>query len=99
MNADLINAITRLRDPNNLEGFPVSATKPAPRSTLDWIPVTQELPDSDLTVLIACADGNEPVWTGYHNGTEWLTVEGSSFITVTHWMPLPEPPSLPAPTS
>lgn len=56
-----------------------------------WRKCSDEMPDSDETVLIACPFSHEPVWFGYHDGNEWLTVEGES-IDVTHWKPLPEPP-------
>jgi hypothetical protein len=61
-------------------------------NSLPWKPVSDSLPDSDLTALIACADGNGPVWLGSHDGDQWLTVEGN-LAAVTHWMPLPEPPT------
>lgn len=56
-----------------------------------WNSVVDRLPDSDQTVLIACISGTEPVWLGYHNGEEWLTVEGES-VSVTHWADMPDGP-------
>jgi hypothetical protein len=64
-----------------------------------WIPVTEQLPDADLVVLIACDESmhNEPVWIGYYDpsqqGSPWRDVEGMPAF-VTHWQPLPFPPSV-----
>ena len=65
-----------------------------------WIPVTERLPEDDEVVLIACKIGK--MFVGYHKhlypGCEvWriLTARDSTkkiTYTVTHWMPLPEPP-------
>ena len=65
-----------------------------------WIPVTERLPEDDEIVLIACKIGK--MFVGYHKhlfpGCEvWriLTARDSTkkiTYTVTHWMPLPEPP-------
>lgn len=56
----------------------------------EWISVDERLPD---------ADGDYLVWNNYHKaivGHYWL--KGRYFIskavTVTHWMPLPEPPEM-----
>lgn len=57
-----------------------------------WKPVTEELPDSALTVLVHHPEEDEPVWLGYHDGVTWRATEGTR-ISVTHWMPMPEPPS------
>lgn len=56
--------------------------------TIQWMPAAAELPDSYTTVLITCVDSDEPVWLGYHDGTEWLTIEGQS-VKVIHWAELP----------
>jgi hypothetical protein len=62
---------------------------------------SEKLPQKDLIVLVALADPTDltgpeneitPVWLGYWNGEEWLSVEGDS-IQVTHWMLLPESPN------
>lgn len=55
-----------------------------------WMPASSP-PDHDIAVLIACADGDEPVWLGYLDGDTWRTVEGHQ-VTVTHWADLPAPP-------
>jgi hypothetical protein len=56
-----------------------------------WISVADELPDDEITVLIALSDGE--VWTGYRDGDRWLYVSGYEMqASVTHWMNLSEPP-------
>jgi hypothetical protein len=55
--------------------------------TIQWMPAA-ELPDSDSIVLITCTDGDDPVWLGYYDGTEWLTVEGAA-VKVSHWAEMP----------
>jgi hypothetical protein len=56
-----------------------------------WNPVSDGLPDSDITVQIACASGDEPVWLGYHDGECWLTVAGD-LVTVSHWTEMLDAP-------
>lgn len=56
-----------------------------------WISVADRLPDDDLTVLIALADGE--VWTGFMDAGDWRYVSADLVgIEVTHWMDFPEPP-------
>ena len=58
----------------------------------DWRKVSDEMPDSDQTVLIASpAADSEPVWLGFHDGEEWRTVEGEP-CEVSHWAPMPDGP-------
>jgi hypothetical protein len=66
-----------------------------------WMPVASELPDDEITVLLASSDGE--VYLGYHSGDEDLcTSDGWMFETlfepmpgvrITHWADLPEAPS------
>jgi len=56
-----------------------------------WTRCADDLPDSDLTVMIHHPDEDEPVWVGYLDGETWRTAEGVR-VAVTHWMPIPEPP-------
>ena len=68
--------------------------------TSKWISVKDRLPEDDEVVLIACKIGK--IFVGYHKhlfqGCEvWriLTARDSTkkiTYTVTHWMPLPQPP-------
>lgn len=59
---------------------------------LTWIPLSTQLPDADLTVLIALSDRD--VWTGYLDGDVWRDVSGMPLEPgrVTHWMHMPEAP-------
>jgi hypothetical protein len=60
-----------------------------------WIPVRNEMPDADLSVLIHNNDRHfsEPVWIGYYDGECWRSAAGEPVRRVTHWKHLPEPPS------
>lgn len=54
---------------------------------------TNILPDSDITVMVFHPDWDEPIWVGYHDGEEWLWVDGATCDPQpTHWMDFPEPP-------
>lgn len=71
----------------------ISQDKPV--SWRGWIDSTAELPDDEMTVLIALSDGE--VWTGFHDAGQWRFVCGELVdqgggTTVTHWAEFPEPP-------
>lgn len=58
-----------------------------------WIPVSDSLPKECHAVLI-CKDGNETSY-GYRLSDDWYeenVLLAAYDITVTDWMPLPEPP-------
>lgn len=67
---------------------------------MKWIPVTERLPEFDEPVIAFCKIGK--MFVGflrkyYSNRVGWviLTARDSTkdiTQTVTHWMPLPEPP-------
>lgn len=76
-----------------------------PIPQLEWIPVTERLPESKTKVLVY--GGNDLIWvngvnkpmpsiyTGYMRGLDegWFTWDEQKYIcNVTHWMPLPEAP-------
>ena len=57
-----------------------------------WISVKKKLPENTDTVLIAHKGG---VSFGWYNGRYWergANTNHRPLETVTHWMPLPEPP-------
>ena len=59
-----------------------------------WIPVSDSLPKECHAVLI-CKDGDETGY-GYRLNNDWYEENellAAYNITVTHWMPLPEPPN------
>jgi len=56
------------------------------------VDATVELPDEDITVLVALADGE--VWTGFRDAGEWRYVSADLIeARVTHWAEFPEPPT------
>jgi len=66
-----------------------------------WIPVSERLPDSRATCLVACERGfvtameytsNEHAKTEKGRRWRWEWNGRISPWTVTHWMPLPAPP-------
>lgn len=59
----------------------------------DWMPVEKDLPDDDLTVLLALEDGE--VWTGFRDAGVWRYMSADLIEgIVTHWMEFPEPPEV-----
>ena len=62
-----------------------------------WIPVTERLPEEGESVLVFgyWHEKFQPLmcYLSPHRKGEWFTtVAGQQVYTVTHWMPLPEPP-------
>lgn len=69
-------------------------TAPAFES-LTWLPVAEDMPDDEMTVLIALhPDANEPVLFGYHTGGDWVECATGGVIRhkVTHWCDMPAGP-------
>ena len=68
--------------------------RPAP----EWISVEERLPEPFVSALIYVPDQNPlpPVMEGYIDGIgRFHAVRiGVGVVTVTHWMPLPEPPEV-----
>ena len=62
-------------------------------TTIQWIPVAQDRPDDERTVLIADADSD--VTLGFIDGeTGWRYCDGGRVTTpTTHWADLPAPPT------
>lgn len=63
-----------------------------------WIPVSERLPETTETVLIARPSGAvEPAWYSpfeNHKAAKWRHLDGTPFGngTITHWQPLPSSP-------
>lgn len=58
-----------------------------------WVDAGKELPDDEMTVLIAFADGE--VWTGFFDAGDWRYVNADLVEpAVTHWAEFPDPPSV-----
>ena len=60
-----------------------------------WIPVTERLPDEEVaSVLIYTSDGGVAEGQYYPTIKSWKQFRWSvENANVTHWMPLPEPPT------
>lgn len=56
------------------------------RAERRWIPVEKRLPEAECPVLTLCDGKTRSIQYRFHGGG-WTTS-----ATVTHWMPLPEPP-------
>jgi len=58
-----------------------------------WIDASRELPDDEMTVMIAFEGGG--VWTGFRDAGEWRCVDGELVKErVTHWGEFPDGPAL-----
>jgi hypothetical protein len=57
-----------------------------------WIPVTERLPEVHSPVLVSITESRYPTVATMSLDGEWLFREGDP-VTVTHWMPLPAPPT------
>lgn len=59
--------------------------------SLFWVPVSDELPDDEITVLVNHPTLNEPVWLGYYEQGHWYTPNGEALPdgSVTHWADMP----------
>jgi Protein of unknown function (DUF551) len=61
-----------------------------------WISVKDRLPDKDCSALVT--DGRRVTLTGWTQSDGWALDRedkafGTTAETLTHWMPLPEPPA------
>jgi hypothetical protein len=65
-------------------------------TTITWIPAAERLPDDDITVLIALADGE--VVAGWQEVDCWFDSTGwqidADSNPVTHWADLPAAPEV-----
>jgi hypothetical protein len=65
----------------------------------NWIPVSEKLPAPRTWVLAYPTSNGAVTKTLYYGKGLFYTVMGEEMATkVTHWMPLPEPPSQEAPS-
>jgi hypothetical protein len=61
-------------------------------TSIHWTEASLKLPDDDLTVLIAEADGE--VSEGFHESGVWRYANAAQVLSrVTHWAEWPEAPS------
>lgn len=96
MSVDL--AIEVLKDHNRDICYGTSYTESAIKIAIKaleaqrWIPVSERLPKKDKIVFVFTDCGETDfAYIGYTTG-HWFTNGMLLIQTVTHWMPLPEPP-------
>lgn len=64
-------------------------------SEITWFYTKDELPDDDITVLIA-GDQQDGIWIGFHDDGEWWNADASPVNgSVYAWAQLPPDPPLP----
>lgn len=83
IDGDLLDGIAEQRAIEKIENAPTIGA---------WIDVKNELPEKDGDYLIFNTDG--AVWIYWYDEEykEWYDDNGYQTESVTHWMPLPEPP-------
>lgn len=59
--------------------------------TSGWIDVKKRLPDVGVRVIV-CRDKGKVEQGIYLGVNGWWKVYGTNTKSVTHWMPMPEPP-------
>jgi len=61
-------------------------------AAVTWRKAADELPDDEITVLMALSDGE--VWTGFRDAGEWRYVSADLVEPeVLYWAHIPEPPN------
>ena len=58
-----------------------------------WIPVSERLPEENVTVLVVTKRNRNPVVAWMRLGF-WRSRGVDFALSVTHWMPLPQPPEV-----
>lgn len=60
----------------------------------EWIPATERLPENIANRVLVVCERSNGVFYAHYKKPFWINLETDKpFIsTVTHWMPLPEPP-------
>jgi hypothetical protein len=60
----------------------------------DWISVKDRLPEAFVPVMVCRRNqhGRQIVEAGQKDVRDWWRVYGMRTKSVTHWMPMPEPP-------
>jgi hypothetical protein len=65
-----------------------SVTQDVTQSAVKWIPVTERLPAQGQEVIVYAGNILSPVVMAY----KFWDKDFDTWLHVTHWMPLPEPP-------
>lgn len=75
---------------------PATVREQALEEVVSWVRVSEAMPDDEITVLLAFADGE--VWPGYKDGDTWrdLSAMPVGMERITHWMHMPAGPTAPA---
>lgn len=62
----------------------------------NWVPMTDKRPSKGEYVLIFFPNdaGIQEIYVGQWDGDTFWVTEDCWFMSVTHWMPLPEPPQM-----
>ena len=60
----------------------------------EWIPVTERLPENIANRVLVVCERSNGVFYAHYEKPFWINLETDKpFIsTVTHWMPIPDPP-------
>ena len=60
----------------------------------EWIPVTERLPENIANRVLVVCERSNGVFYAHYEKPFWINLETDKpFIsTVTHWMPIPQPP-------
>lgn len=62
---------------------------------IKWIPVADQLPDDEITVLVFHPSMDEPVWLAYYEDHNWFSPDGYWLEgAVTHWAEIPAGPEV-----
>lgn len=68
--------------------------------SIQWISVTEQLPDADTTVLVHAPGADDPVWLGFYDGVFWFAVTGAAYgdqdeiaAEVSAWATMPAGPA------
>ena len=69
----------------------IDRTKYTVREKSEWIPVTERLPEKAGDYLVFSKAGNYSIQYFYIDGS-YKAFLYAEVGTITHWMPLPEPP-------
>jgi hypothetical protein len=69
------------------------------QETIQWIAVSDSVPDADTTVLVCAPGSDEPIWLGHYDGVFWFAVGGEGYgdedeipQEVTAWASMPMGP-------
>jgi hypothetical protein len=60
---------------------------------MKWIPIQERLPDEPALYLVCYVEsGEQHVVVAFFYEWRWQFFADDTYVTPTHWMPLPNPP-------